>query len=43
MRIVTLLQNPECKSGDAPYDVAVKIAESMTHEYERISCNSSLY
>ena len=32
MRIVTLLQNPECKAGDAAYDTAVKIAESMTRE-----------
>ena len=30
MRIVTLFQTPECAPGDAAYDVAAKIAESMT-------------
>ena len=30
MRVVTLLQKPECKPGDAAYDVALKIAESMS-------------
>ena len=30
MRIVTFFQTPECSPGDAAYDVAAKIAESMT-------------
>ena len=32
MRIVSLLQNPECKPGDAAYDIAMKIAKSMTQK-----------
>ena len=30
MRIVTLFQTPRCAPGDAAYDVAAKIAESMS-------------
>ena len=30
MRIVTLFQTPGCAPGDAAYDIAAKIAESMT-------------
>ena len=30
MRIVSLLQTPGCAPSDAAYDVAARIAESMT-------------
>ena len=32
MRIVTHLQNPECKRGNPAFDIAEKIAASMTRE-----------
>ena len=33
IRIVSCLQSPECKPGDAAYDIAIKIAKSMTRKY----------
>ena len=32
IRIVSLLSNPECKLGEAAYDIAMKIAKSMSRK-----------